>query len=357
MPNLLQKLKGLFFAVLLLALLQSQIVPIEAATISENKVKEIVQRADILAPEYRKQVNVSLNNDLVSISAYRYPKASQRDCKIDTILLAKEIMAAYPNDVTRIKAVYWDTFDTNMGWEIEVNSAEVKAFALGAVSKDELLKSISLTPKTNLSAKQDIINAYTNSPDLTKIQVLKGPYESDRIILITKICDLKKRAAESKVQELDMTPYLQRFALIERAVKANRPSQLIRKRIDNLVTEVSQAIVYYNKRIAIINSMPNSTNKNVRPVTALSPGEKDWQYLIKKYPSLSPNKSGQEFERRNTISKKIMQLAESGNNIDELVQQFQLIEQSSLSGNNKLLEMRISNLERHLGLLSFPAAR
>ena len=88
------------------------------AALSESQVLSLIERAKILSSDSQVQARVGLHD--VAISAYRHPKATDKDCKIDAVLLAKTVIDADPVVITTIKVRFYDPTNNTSYREINV---------------------------------------------------------------------------------------------------------------------------------------------------------------------------------------------------------------------------------------------
>lgn len=119
-----------------------------AVKLSPKEIKAIIDKAGVLAPGTAVVANVSGTD--VGISTYRNVKANPNDMKIEAILLAKTIMDAAP-EATRVHTFFWGE-NTDKHNKVTISAGNVKAFAAGQTSKEDLLNSIELQIVTSDSA-------------------------------------------------------------------------------------------------------------------------------------------------------------------------------------------------------------
>src|SRR5579884_2290256 len=80
-------------SLILLALAASMFLPCASANDKEmiSRMYAAVRSSNFLLRDYREQANIAVRNGAVTISMYRDPESDQTDCKIDAILLAREL--------------------------------------------------------------------------------------------------------------------------------------------------------------------------------------------------------------------------------------------------------------------------
>lgn len=109
--------------------------------LSAKDVTNILDKAGVLAPGTAVQASVSGTD--VGISTYRNVKANPNDMKIEAILLAKTVLDAAP-ETARVITYFWGEGTDNKHNKVTITAGDVKAFASGQTSKEDLLKSIAL---------------------------------------------------------------------------------------------------------------------------------------------------------------------------------------------------------------------
>jgi hypothetical protein len=156
----------------------------------------------------------------------RHPKATEQDCKIDAVLVAKAVMDVYPKEVARIKLVLNMSNADNLQ-EITVTTGDVKAFATGTISKEDLLMSLELK-KVEAQANEDDANSVLQTEGAK--QVAPGPFRVQRQLLAGRIEKLKARGTGTQ-------PFEEMLAKIETDVQKPRseePKQAVYKEIRDL---------------------------------------------------------------------------------------------------------------------------
>jgi hypothetical protein len=169
----------------------------------------LVRTAKILDPEY--PVQVRLENREATLTTMRHPKATEQDCKIDAVLVAKAVMDAYPKDVARIKLVL-NTSNSDTIQEVTVTTGDIKAYATGTISKDDLLTSLELKkfePSANEQEGLSDLQTDGSKP------AAPGAFRSQRQLLAGRIEKLKARGTGTQ-------PFEEMLAKIE--TDAQKPS-------------------------------------------------------------------------------------------------------------------------------------
>lgn len=223
----------------LLSMAQSAALGKEPSALSSEGIKNAVMQTDVVDNEYKQQIYTSYENGIVSISLFRHPDATRADCKIDTVLMARKIIALSPQDIKLVRCVFYDYDRQNQYWEIEVRAQLVSAFAHGQIGEHELINSVLLSEdKQNnpLSAK---FAALSYSGILNENTVCKGACEARRLATSLRLKEMEK-------QGVDLRHFRDDFLRIEDAARrgkdAELPAQLtaMNKSLDEYVQEMIQ---------------------------------------------------------------------------------------------------------------------
>lgn len=113
-----------------------------AATVSD--ITYAIQAAHILEPST--PFNVAVDGDKVRISTYRDSRENEKDRKINAVLIGRAVIQASGDAVSRV-TVYFYGKDLSQYQEISVSSGDIKAFASGQTSQDQLLSALTLETK------------------------------------------------------------------------------------------------------------------------------------------------------------------------------------------------------------------
>jgi hypothetical protein len=97
----------------------------EGSLRAEDALSKIKQ-AKILDPKYSVKLAFT-GEEEATLNVERNPKATDNDCKIDAVLLAKTIMSAYPSRIVRVKVVF--TKRDQSSEEAIVTAGDVRSFA------------------------------------------------------------------------------------------------------------------------------------------------------------------------------------------------------------------------------------
>lgn len=116
-----------------------------ATAVTAPELKAAIESAHILAPGTSTTVAIKENEAVVA--TYKAEIANEKDCKIDSILIAKTIMDEAPSNVTSVTVYFYGRNDLSSYEEIRLSAGDVKAFATGQLTKDQLLASLKMEHK------------------------------------------------------------------------------------------------------------------------------------------------------------------------------------------------------------------
>ncbi len=131
------------------------ITPVHAAATSEDIVS-LINKEHILAPGAR--LNAQVKGDMATVSTFRHVKADDKDLKIDAVLMSRAIMNL-DSSINRVIIYFFNNVNLTKYRQISVSTGDVKAFASGQVSKDDLLTSLPLESKQTEDPNAKVENA------------------------------------------------------------------------------------------------------------------------------------------------------------------------------------------------------
>lgn len=170
-----------------------------------SQMVEVLQSAKVLKQPY---VRATLVDKQAIILTERLPKATDRDCKIDAILIAKTIVGAFPHDVNRVRVIFNKT-GSPASSQVDVSIGDVRSFENKLTDADQLLDSLDLKE----------VSADGSVAGQSAARVAPGPFLDRRLILLGKIEGLKTKGTGVKAfQDL--------FRKIEDEVPSNDQSKI-----------------------------------------------------------------------------------------------------------------------------------
>jgi hypothetical protein len=226
-----------------------------AIAVTSEEVIKLVEKAKIISPELKLQA--AINGPEVDLSTYRNPKATDRDCKIDAVLMAKEIMTAYPA-IVRVKVLFYDATNPNKYREVMIRQGDVKAFAGRQLTPDQLMASIEIISGELRNPIADLRNKpYSQIAGAPPF--VDGPHKGERIEAYGRIEKLKSRG-------VGVAPFMAIYMQMEDRARQGDEQ------------EVVKALNYLNERL---NAQEDSTRASrqqamlpraVQPAAPVTPG-------------------------------------------------------------------------------------
>lgn len=111
------------------------------AALSSPDIIAAINKRQFLPPGTA--LNVKIDKDQVYVSTFRHAKAEDKDCKIDAVLITRAIMETAPDEVARVTSYFYGK-DMSSYQEVSVSAGDIKAFASGSMSQDQLLASLAV---------------------------------------------------------------------------------------------------------------------------------------------------------------------------------------------------------------------
>lgn len=182
------------------------------ATPTAEKLSDVVRKSKIIKPD--SPLQIVIEGKEARVTTLRSSNATDQDCKIDAVLIAKDVFEAFPKKITRVKTQFGST-EKNTLHQVAVTEGDVKAYGTGAISENELLSSLELV---NI-----ISDAKTES---NRIGVKAGPFESDRSLLSMNIDRLQSKGTNVRV-------FQKLFEQLENSL-ATEDKSSIQRRIEDL---------------------------------------------------------------------------------------------------------------------------
>src|ERR1700733_4468933 len=167
-----------FAVVLALALQASGTAGFAQSDAESSALVEQIRHANVVDPSFKLQVSLAGEDAL--ITTQRKPKASDADCKIEAVLLAKTVFDGVSDKIQRVKVLLLD-YDANDCSSVIVKKAEVKLFGTGGLTQKELLSSL------------EIVKATISGSESKSLSVADGPEQPARLLILGRIERLKTK--------------------------------------------------------------------------------------------------------------------------------------------------------------------
>jgi hypothetical protein len=115
------------------------LAPCCSAKISPEQLQTDISKAKILPPDTK--ITVAINASEGTVSTYKVDTATENDCKIDSVLIAKTAFDA-DSELSRITVLFYDIRIPNTYDEVTVTVGDVAAYGIGKVSKEQLMSAL-----------------------------------------------------------------------------------------------------------------------------------------------------------------------------------------------------------------------
>ncbi len=230
----------------------------------EAKIKE----AKILPEGDR--ISSVIHGDEALVSKYKPASADdkQKNCKIEAILIGKEVMSAASN-IKKVRVRFFERLAPSKYSEILVSAADIKAFAVGAISQDDLLASLDITSGTDHSSEQSLGSqatpaSTTASQPSTEPGVQAGPLKEKRQRLLAQINVMQGQGANTSA-------FSKQFEIIENLAKSG-DAEATAAALDKLTASVNDQQKIIDQRVSAIDTAATAANasKNEKPLTFIA---------------------------------------------------------------------------------------
>lgn len=147
-------LSGLL-AVVVFATQLSPVVLAENQAPSAEVLVKTIEKSAIFPADQKVQARVNGVEALISTYKDKASKDSANDCKISSVLVARELINKFP-DLVRVKVKFFDPLKLGASDTVSVTVGDVTAFSSGQTSTDKLLASLELHHEQESSAPANL---------------------------------------------------------------------------------------------------------------------------------------------------------------------------------------------------------
>ena len=114
-------------------------------SLTSEQILAAIDKANILPPGVR--TSVLVKDREVVVGTYEQSAASEKDYKIDAVLISKAVTDLSPQDVASVTVCFDSQSDLSAFEEVRLSAGDIRAFAHGTLSRDQLLSSMKLERK------------------------------------------------------------------------------------------------------------------------------------------------------------------------------------------------------------------
>jgi len=225
------------------------------APLEPAKVIYLLRQTKVVKPD--RPLNVALSKKQAIVLTERTGKETDEDVKIDAVLIAREIITGFPDDISRVRVTFQNP-GTDRAAQIDVTAGDVKAYGSGAMDAKSLLNSLDLN-------EVDYASTTAGSAD-SGLTVAAGPLVDKRLLLLSRIEALKSKGTSVK-------PFMDLFSNIEtEAPKASE--EQIGKDVSYLAEKLAEQEDLYkeSKKPGTIGTSPGSGPISSPTIGPVRPG-------------------------------------------------------------------------------------
>lgn len=153
-----------------------------SAAVTGADVVSAIDKSKILDASIR--VNAQVTPGVVYVSTYKNPKANDKDCKIEAVLLAKTVMELDAN-VPRVEIRFYNQNALSRYKKISVSAGDVKAFASGTMSEEQLINSLVLNEEETTDPGARLTSHLQENEYVRKKKEVSSKIDGKKIIVST----------------------------------------------------------------------------------------------------------------------------------------------------------------------------
>ena len=157
----------------------------QAEELTSTRVVQLVQDSSVLPRDCRRQVHAVVDGTLITISVFRSPFAQKDDCKIDAVLLTKEL-ADKDSTIKHVRVLFYEFSNSNSYYETSVSVPDLQLFASGEIGKTELLEKVPLISR-NDNKLMTTYGKLSYKNIIESLGIVPGPAADERASLLVRI--------------------------------------------------------------------------------------------------------------------------------------------------------------------------
>lgn len=219
-----------------------------AEPLSASKVRTLLQNMQMLQPMLKKSINSTYSGSFCSVHLQRPSDASKEDCKIDAVLITRELSQA-DKDLKLVQCMFMDPNNSTKLWEVKVPCSLVTAFGEGTIGKRTLLNSLITKEREELPAIGQRYKKTSYKEILEEESVYPGPYYERRLAVSLTLKNLD-------AQRIDTEKFKSEFLRLEDATRRSNTKNL-EESIDKLDNEIEQRV----QALVAAGQLPKPSNK------------------------------------------------------------------------------------------------
>lgn len=186
--------------------------------VTPEEVGKTIKDARILTPGY--DIKPVLTTDSALITSFRNPQASDKDCKVDAVLITRKVVALDPQKFKKVEVYFYETKNPSQYTKVLVTADDINSFGSGKINQAQLFDAVNLT-KGEIKAQANPLGQFKQqsyTQILQRSDVVSGPMAYERGQLLNQIRQLNN----SKVDKRVLQTLSQNFVLIEDLARYNQ---------------------------------------------------------------------------------------------------------------------------------------
>ena len=298
------------------------------AAVSASDLVNAVEKAKVLATGTR--VAAAVNGSEAYISTYKNVRATDNDCKIEAVLIAKTLMDLAPTDITRATIYFYSTANINKRKFVSVTAGDVKAFGSGQLGQEQLLSSLTVKDEEVNDPASRLSSYLQQRETLRNKRSFDTHLNGQTMVVIAQV--------DPGMNERDMK--YEAFKIAEQALeKSNGQATKVSISFADPVSRGTiQQISFDASQVKSIDSSIQSALTSIQMAAVAS--QVDVQSLS--------TADGDEKEGRDKLLASIKALNSAGVGVTPFLKPFFDIEQMAASDNNPQLKPAITKLANSL---------
>lgn len=217
-------------------LLSAFVLAMPAWAVTPEEVTKTLKDAHILTPGY--DIKPVLTNDSALITSFRNPQASDKDCKVDAVLITRKVIALDPQKFKTVEVYFYETKNPTQYTKMLVTADDINRFGAGKISQAQLMDSVNVS-KGQIMAQANPLGQFRQqnyTQILQRSDVVAGPMASERAQLLSQIRQLNGTKVDKRV----LQTLSENFVLIEDLARYNQRDGL-GQQINLLKDRIAQA--------------------------------------------------------------------------------------------------------------------
>lgn len=303
--------------------------------INESDIVNAIEKAGILAPTIT--VNARLSKEEVELATFQNPKATEKDCKIEAVLLAKTVMDLSPDQIFRVTVYFYGSNSLASYKSVTITSGDVRAFAVGSIGQEQLLQSLKLK-EDRLTDPNKRVNSYVSEGQGRRNRQIKSVIEGD-ILKITA------------AQDTDATPLeivLEGLKLANKGFEAAPPEvKTVELALADLPTKTTKKMSFSRQKVKALLS---TLEADVESVEVASVQDRQVPTIESFSLAVYEVTEGSLKDERSSLLKRLKRLLENGVNPGRQVSlDFLALETFAANGQSAKLKEGLDSLSTLVG--------